>query len=179
MNDSYCFCKGLRKTYKTCWQSTLRVKGPCTDLQNQWIIFICLHIARSTIIIRFPDIDGLHSPFSLYAEFGRRDFVWYQEQVTRGISSMWRKLQAEGNDFCNVLPALHTYIGCDTTSALVRKGKITHLLISLVSLIFSVFWKIFWHATSHVEHFVCMLYDRYSTTTIWSYVRFASSKVCR
>ena len=75
----------------------------------------------------------------------------------------WRKW------YCNILPVLHTLTWCDTTSAFVRKGKTTHLLISLVSLIFSVTWKIFWHASSHVEHFVCMLYNRYSTTTIWTF----------
>ena len=90
-----------------------------------------------------------------------------------------KKVASWGNDFCNVLPALHTFTGCDTISAFVRKGKTTHLLISLVALIFSVSWKIFWHATSHVEHFVCMLYDRYSTTTIINLWTFASSKVCR
>ena len=45
------------------------------------------------------------------------------------------------------------------TYAFVRKGETTHLLISLVSLMFSVPWKIFWHAISLVGHFVCILYN--------------------
>ena len=56
---------------------------------------------------------------------------------------MRRKLQAEGSDASNILPALHAFTGCDTTSAFVRKGESTHLLISLVSLMFSIPWKIF------------------------------------
>ena len=35
----------------------LRIKGPCTNLPSDWIIFICLHNTRTTIIIKFPHKD--------------------------------------------------------------------------------------------------------------------------
>ena len=52
---SYYFCKGLRKSYGV--GKAHLIKGPYTNLPSNCIIFICLHVARSTIFIRFPDKD--------------------------------------------------------------------------------------------------------------------------
>ena len=130
---------------------------------------------------QIPRQKCLHSPSSLYAEFGTRDFDCYYEHLTGGVSSMWRKLQAEGNDFCNVLPELHAFTGCDTTSAFDRKGKTTHLLIglSLISLIFLSLGR-----SSDMPHHTWSISCVCFTIGIqplrqWSHERFASSKVCR
>ena len=72
------------------------------------------------------------SPFSSFTSY-KIWHTWFclvQEQVTRGVSSMWKKLQAEGNDICNVLPALHAFTGCDKNTRLYEEGwnnSLTHI----------------------------------------------------
>ena len=95
---------------------------------------------------------------------------------------MWKKLQAEITWMTFVTFCLHYTLSqvATQTRTFVGKGETTHLLISLVSLMFSVSnWKIFWYATSHLEHFVCTLYNyRYGIQPL-RYERFESGKACR
>ena len=108
---------------------------------------------------------SLFSSFTSYKNWHTKVCL-VQEQVTRGISSMWKKLQAEGNDVCNVLPAY-------TLSQLRHKQAL--LLGRVKQLIYSYCWYPWcflslgrsFDMPSHVEHFVCMLYN--STTTIWTF----------
>ena len=155
----------MRKSCERCWQATFwsRVHAPTCQATGSFSFAFTLPGQPF-----LSDSQAKMSSFSSFTSY-KIWHTWFclvQEQV--GVSSMWKKLQAEGNDVCNVLPALHTLSQVATqTHVFVGKGETTHLLISLVSLMFSVPWKIFWHATSHVEHFVCMLYN--STTTTWTF----------
>ena len=96
-----------------------------------------------------------------------------QEQVTKGISSMWKKLKAEGNDVCNVLPAY-------TLSQLRHKHAL--LLGRVKQLIYSYRWYP-WCFLSFVRSFdmphhtwsiSCACY----TIQPLRYERFASCKAC-
>ena len=118
------------------------IKGPRTNLPSNWIIFICLHIARSTIFIRFPDKDVsillLHFIQNLahMILFGTGAGIEAPHQCENSC-----KLK----EMTFVMFFLHYRLSqvATQTRAFVRKGETTHLLISLVSLMFSVPWKIF------------------------------------
>ena len=72
---------------------------------------------------QIPSQRCLHIRPSIHTEFGTRASFLIQKQVTRGVLSISRNLQAEGNDTCNILPALHAFTGYNKTSAFLRKGK--------------------------------------------------------
>lgn len=93
------------------------------------IILHCLNIktslpSASTIIVRSPDTDVL----VLLARYCKD--IQLTVLFDTGVGNKRRLLnvneivQNTGEDICSVLPAIHCFTGCDTTSAFVRRGKI-------------------------------------------------------
>eukprot|EP00745_Piridium_sociabile_P026705 TRINITY_DN42673_c0_g1_i18.p1 TRINITY_DN42673_c0_g1~~TRINITY_DN42673_c0_g1_i18.p1 ORF type:complete len:760 (+),score=189.88 TRINITY_DN42673_c0_g1_i18:236-2515(+) len=96
------------------------------------IVLHCLHIAASapddaTVSVRSPDTDV----FVLLLKFSQtiKQTVLFDTGTGDKRRLLDVKLVAAdtGEDICQALPALHAYTGCDSTSAFVRKGKVTAL----------------------------------------------------
>ena len=96
------------------------------------IILHCLHVAAktsesSTITIRSPDTDV----FVLLLRFAQRieQSVFFDTGVgnKRRLIDIRKVIAENGKKLCFLLPAVHAYTGCDTTSAFVKKGKLTAL----------------------------------------------------
>ena len=140
------------------------------------IILHCLHIARhtednTTIIIRSPDTDVFILLLHFTQSLGHVILFDTGTGNKRRLINVKKVAEAEGNDVCNILPALHAFTGCDTTSAFVRKGKTAPLkllksqpdfLDAFLSLGRSS--DVPHHIYEKLEHFVCLLYNRRSTT---------------
>ena len=154
-----------------------RVHAP--TCRANWIIFICLQITLSTIFIRFPDKDVTILLLHFIQNLAHMILFGIQEQVTRHFINVKKSCKLKEMTFVTFCLQYTLSQVATQTRAFVGKGETTNLLISLVSLMFSVSWKIFWYATSHLEHFVCMLYNyRYGIQPL-RYERFASGKACR
>ena len=96
------------------------------------IILHCLNVSNSLpqtccIIIRSPDTDVL----VLLAKYCKD--IKNKILFDTGMGNKRRLLNVndihknKGEDICSVLPALHCFTGCDTTSAFVHRGKIAPL----------------------------------------------------
>ena len=77
----------------------------------------------STIVVRSPDTDV----FILLLKFGQDilNSLLFDTGVEnkRRLLDVHKIISEVGENICWVLPALHAYSGCDTTSAFVRKGN--------------------------------------------------------
>ena len=93
------------------------------------IVLHCKHIAAklspdSTTVVRSPDTDfhillikfgqNILNPFLFDTGVGNK----------RHLLDVHKIISEVGEDICRVLPALHAYSGCDTTSIFVRKGSL-------------------------------------------------------
>ena len=93
------------------------------------IVLHCLHVSNAlpdagAIMVRSPDTDVLvllvkycnkiHLPILFDTGTGNK----------RRLLNVNDILKNKGEDICSVLPALHCFTGCDTTSAFVRRGKV-------------------------------------------------------
>ena len=96
------------------------------------IVLHCKHMAvelspDSTLVVRSPDTDV----FILLLKFGQDILnpLLFDTGVgnKRHLLDVHKIISEVGEDICGVLPALHAYSGCDTTSAFVRKGKLAPL----------------------------------------------------
>ena len=111
--------------------------GPEKDLftsqeeTDTLMILHCQHIAEyhptSVIIVRSPDTDVL----VLLSKFSQ--IISQTILFDTGTGNKRRLLNVnyivsvKGSDICDVLPAFHSFTGCDTTSAFVRLGKVAPL----------------------------------------------------
>ena len=81
----------------------------------------------STTVVRSPDTDV----FILLLKFGQDILnpLLFDTGVgnKRRLLDVHKIISEAGEDICGVLPALHAYSGCDTTSAFVRNGKLAPL----------------------------------------------------
>ena len=89
------------------------------------IILHCDHISRNfsettVIIVRSPDTDVLVLLSKLFEKgMGNK----------RRLLNIKEIILTKGENVCSVLPALHAFTGCDTTSSFDRRGKIASLKI--------------------------------------------------
>ena len=101
-------------------------------MANTRVVLHCKHMAAelspdSTIVVRSPDTDA----FILLLKFGQD--ILNPLLFDTGVGTKRRLLDVRkiifevGEVICQVLPALHAYSGCDTTSAFVRKEKLAPL----------------------------------------------------
>ena len=93
------------------------------------MILHCYHISRSSspstvIVVRSPDTDV----FLLLLRYSQDidQVVLFDTGVgnKRRLLNVKDVISEKGRDLCTVLPALHSFTGCDTTSSFVRQGKI-------------------------------------------------------
>ena len=92
------------------------------------IILHCLDISRSLpqtciIIIRSPDTDVLMLLLKYCKQIKTQilfDTGMGNKRCLLNVNDIYKN---KGEDICSVLPALHCFTGCDTTSAFVRRGK--------------------------------------------------------
>ena len=98
------------------------------------IILHCDHISRNfsettVIIVRSPDTDVL----VLLSKFPQNinQLVLFEKGMgnKRRLLNIKETILTKGENVCSVLPALHAFTGCDTTSSFDRRGKIASLKI--------------------------------------------------
>ena len=82
-------------------------------------------------------------------------------------------VSAKGTELCEVLPALHSFTGCDTTSAFVRHGKVAPLKVlekrrNFLSTFHSLGQTIEAQETiiNELEQFVCCMYGKPKYTSV-------------
>ena len=122
------------------------------------IILHCLNISRSmpqtgSIIVRSPDTDVL-ALLAKYCKIKPRilfDTGMGNKRRQLGVSDIRNN---KGEDICSILPALHCFSGCDTTSAFVRRGINAPLKLCSEALI------------SDMEAFTCAIYGGRTYTNI-------------
>ena len=92
------------------------------------IILHCDHISRNfsettVIIVRSPDTDVL----VLLSKFSQNisQLVLFDTGMgnKRRLLDIKEIISTKGKNVCSVLPALHAFTGCNTTSSFVRRGK--------------------------------------------------------
>ena len=93
------------------------------------MILHCQQIATSVIIVRSPDTDVM----VLLSKFLK--IISQTILFDTGMGNKRRLLNVNDivpvkeSDICDVLPAFHSFTGCDTTSAFVRRGKVAPLKV--------------------------------------------------
>ena len=88
----------------------------------------CLNISTSlpesgSIIVRSPDTDVLVLLTKYCKEIKNKILFDTGMGNKRRILCVNDIVQNKGKDVCSILPALHCFTGCDTTSTFVRRGK--------------------------------------------------------
>ena len=96
------------------------------------IILHCLHVkdteAENTkIVVRSPDTDVLVLLCKYMHHINRQVFFDTGVGNKRRLLCVSEIASQVGETFCSILPALHCLTGCDTTSAFVRRGKLSPL----------------------------------------------------
>jgi hypothetical protein len=140
------------------------------------ILLHCFHVATSStadIIVRSPDTDV----FMLLLYYGNQlqQNVYFDTGVSnkRRILDITFLINLHGAQMCSALLALHVFSGCDTTSAFIRKGKIT---VKKVFEKYTAFLDVFKtlgetdsvteDCHSELERFVCCLYGKPAYTDV-------------
>ena len=136
------------------------------------IILHCIHAAKSigeekVIIVRSPDTDV----FLLLLKFSQD--IDQSMLFDTGVSNKRRLIDVRaviskhGADYCKLMYSFHTFTGCDTTSAFVRRGKLTtkktldahpEFQSSLISLASST--EVSEQTFNELEQFVCCIYGK-------------------
>jgi len=98
------------------------------------IIFHCLHAAKTSsedknIIIRSPDTDVFLLLVAYCHNIGQRVLFDTGVGNKRRLLIVQEVSAALGSEVLNGLLGLHSFTGCDTTSAFVRKGKVSPLKV--------------------------------------------------
>ena len=97
------------------------------------MILHCQHIAQhhstSVIVVRSPDTDVLVLLLKFSQVIDRTILFDTRMRNNRRLLNVNDIVSAKGSDICDVLPALHSFTGCDTTSAFVRRGKVAPLKV--------------------------------------------------
>ena len=135
------------------------------------IVLHCLNASKvsskeTTITVRSPDTD-IFILLLFFAERIQKDILFDTWRGNnRRLLDVKKIAKHTGEEICAILPAVHAYSGCDTTSAFVRKGKISHIKILKKHPEFQVaFAKLGATedldntALAELEHFACLLYD--------------------
>ena len=97
------------------------------------MILHCQHIAQhhptSVIVVRSPDTDVLVLLLKFSQVTDRTILFDTGVGNNRRLLNVNDIVSAKGSNMCDVLPALHSFTGGDTTSAFVRRGKVTPLKV--------------------------------------------------
>ena len=125
------------------------------------------HCPTSFIVMRSPDTDTLVLLFKFLQVIDRTILFDTGMGNNRRLLDVNYIVSAKGSDICDVLPALHSFTSCDTTSAFVRCGKVTPLKVpekrsQFIAIFGALRQDIDIHATTfnELEHFVCCMYDK-------------------
>lgn len=136
------------------------------------IILHCLQISQNSsdnthIVVRSPDTDV----FVLLLRFAQtiKQPVIFDTGVAnkRRLLNVKEIIERKGPDVCSVLPSIHSFTGCDTTSAFVRRGKLIPLKnIEKNQSFLNVFDKlgktldVTEDLLSELEKYVCSMYGK-------------------
>ena len=122
--------------------------------------------ANKVLIVRSPDTDV----FILLLKFcqGLRNPVLFDTGVgnKRRLIDVKAVVAKQGPDFCSIMFSLHSFTGCDTTSAFVRRGKVApHKTLQSFPQFQSTFEALASNKVSEatideLEHFVCCMYGK-------------------
>ena len=135
------------------------------------MILHCQHIAQhhptSVIVVRSPDTDVLVLLLKFSQVINRTILFDTGIGNNRRLLNVNDIVSAKGSDICDVLPALHSFTGCDTTSAFVQRGKVTPLKVlekrsQFIATFGALGQDIDIQATTfnELEHFVCCMYGK-------------------
>ena len=96
------------------------------------IILHCMHIAshspdETSIVIRSPDTDVFILLLHFSQHLNQKILFDTGSGNKRRLINVKKVVENVGDKLSHALPALHSFSGCDTTSAFVRKGKIVAL----------------------------------------------------
>ena len=90
-----------------------------------------------------------------------------QERKQRRLLNVNDIVSVKGSDICDVLPAFHSFTGCDTTSAFVRRGKVAPLKVLEKRPQFISTFRTLGKSTeaqtktfNKLEQFVCFMYSK-------------------
>ena len=141
------------------------------------IVLHLLNIASSrsedaTITVRSPDTDVFVILLKYSSDVKQRILFDTGVGDKRRLIDVKKVAEIVGKDICSVLPSLHAFTGCDTTSAFVRKGKLAPLktlqrnpkFVSTFAQL-GVTVQIPPHVLLDLEEFVCILYRGRSSRT--------------
>ena len=129
--------------------------------------------ASSTIIVRSPDTDVL----VLLARYIKDIQITVLFDTGTGnkrrLLNVNQILQTKGEAVCSVLPAVHCFTGCDTTSAFVRRGKVAPVKLVEKSQEYRLMFAKFGQEQvcsddlyKEAEQFVCVLYGKPKYTEV-------------
>ena len=135
------------------------------------MILHCQHIAQhhptSVIVVRSPDTNVLVLLLKFSQVIDRTILFDTRMGNNRCVLNVNDIVSAKGSDICDVLPALYSFTGCDTTSAFVRHGKVTPLKVlekrsQFIATFGALGQDIDIQATrfNELEHFVCCTYGK-------------------
>ena len=134
------------------------------------IILHLLHMEANTdeqsvLIIRSPDTDVFILSLKFAQSIAQKVFFDTGVGNKRRLIDIKGVIQETGRDICSVLPAVHAFCGCDTTSAFVRKGKLTAMKLLKNHPGFIDVFKEVGKSTEitdavfqSLEHFTCLMY---------------------
>ena len=141
------------------------------------MILHCQHIAQhhptSVIVVSSSDTDVLVFLLKFSQVIDRTILFDTGMRNNRRLLNVNDIVSAKGSDICDVLPALHSFTGCDTTSAFVRRGKVTPLKVpekrsQFIATFGALGQDIDIQATTFndLEHFVCCMYGKPKYTRV-------------
>ena len=142
------------------------------------IILHCHHIARNSpetfvIAVRSPDTDVLVLLLKFSQNIDRTILFDTGTGNKRRLLNVNDIVSAKGTELCEVLPALHSFTGCDTTSAFVRRGKVAPLKVlekrrNFLPTFHSLGQTIEVQETiiNELEQFVCCMYGKPKCTSV-------------
>lgn len=142
------------------------------------IILHCMHIRdtepdKTTILVRSPDTDVMVLLMKYSRQISRPVLFDTGVGNRRRLLSVDDIVHQKGENICAILPAFHCLTGCDTTSAFVRRGKVSPLKLveknpDFVEILGKLGQE---HACSSelqtgIERFICAVYGKPSYTDI-------------
>ena len=136
------------------------------------MILHCQRIAEyyptSIIIVRSPDTDVLVVLLPKFSQIISQTFLFDTGTGNkRRLLNVSDIVSVKGSDICDVLPAFHSFIGSDATSAFVRRGKVSPLkVLEKRSQFISTFralgqiTEVQTKTFKELEQFVCCMYGK-------------------
>ena len=91
-------------------------------------LHICRHFSDSAkIVVRSPDTDALVLLLKFAQAIEQSILFDTGTEDKRRLLSVKAIIKSNGAKICSIIPPVHSFTGCDTTSSFVKKGKVLPL----------------------------------------------------